>query len=146
MKSLIVFIISLSLLFFDGAVAASQPDYDAEVLRVTGCEEIRSTASSCRVTVRVKNTGARGWDSGNFRLDGRIVQMPSGASGGQREELAHNNTKVSLEAGKYDDFTYEIEGTPYLGQYELEWCMAHTLGSGFTRFGDCQRRAITVVR
>ncbi len=115
--------------------------YDAKVLRVNGCRQIRSGTSSCRITVQVENTGTTDWDSASFRLVGRIVKGPSG-SPVQRDELAHDNTKVSLEARRRDFFTYEVEGVPYLGRYEIEWCMARSNGR---RFGDCMRREITVV-
>ena len=126
-------------------ISAPQQAYDAKILRVTGCDEIRVSTSSCRISVQIENTGTADWDSGNFRLVGRVVRGPSG-SPVQRDELAHDNTKVSLESRRRDYFTYVVEGTPYLGQYEIEWCVAKSSGSRFERFGDCMERTITVVR
>lgn len=151
MNFVLVFTVAISLLpvFPVGtwmrAVSASKQVYDAKILRVDGCEEIRSSTSSCRISVQIENTGTTDWESGNFRLVGRVVRGPSG-SAVQREELAHDNTKVSLEARRRDYFTYVVEGTSYLGQYEIEWCMAKSSGSRFERFGDCMERTITVVR
>lgn len=147
MTTIAIFAIALSLLpVFGGGTRTtplphSRQTYDAKVLRVDGCEEIRSSTSSCRISVQIENSGTADWDSGNFRLVGRVVRGPSG-SPVQRDELAHDNTKVSLEARRRDYFTYVVEGTPYVGRYEIEWCMAKSNG----RFGDCMQREITVVR
>jgi hypothetical protein len=149
MKPLIAFAMALSLLpillgeTFTTTVLFARSDYDAKILRVSGCDEIRVNTSSCRISVHIENSGATDWDGGHFRLDGRIVRGPSG-SPVQREELAHNNTKVSLESKRRDHFTYEVEGTSYIGTYQIEWCMAHTI-RGYTRFGSCLRRTITIV-
>lgn len=125
--------------------SALRQSYDAKILRATGCEEIRSSTSSCRISVQIENAGTADWDSGNFRLVGKIVRGPSG-SPVQRDELAHDDTRVSLEARRRDYFTYTVEGTDYVGTYEIEWCMARSSGSRFEQFGDCLTRTITVAK
>lgn len=124
---------------------AQNPILDAQIRSgdVHVPNTITTTERPRTVYVEVKNNGTVTWQARKCYLKVFIYRGPSG-SPVQRDELApYLELSATIKPGETHRFEYKIEGTPYAGEYQIDYQMAEV--SARRVFGDRIRKNLTVV-